>query len=330
MHILVVVNDATAIEPSQTTAMLINAALAQGHDLWVSGVGDLGCDPDGRPWAFARPVAAGAHSRSPAGLAKLVQPLAQSLPLRCWLEEVDLLLLRTNPARDTARGPAHGLALALAQRCAAQGLRVVNHPDGLHKAATKLYLMELPDSCRPRSLVSQSPGEILKFVHSLGGPAVLKPLQGTRGSDVFLIPAPSDPNINQIIEVILRQGPVMAQACIPGAERGDTRVVVMDGKMLSLGGAVAAIRRVPAAGDFRSNIHAGGKAEPGLITDAMVAVVQAIGPKLVADGLRLVGLDFIGAQLVEINVFSTGGLRDAERFTGQDFSAAVMAALTQG
>jgi glutathione synthase len=326
MKITFLVNDPTGIQPSQTTAMLIAAAVAQGHQVGVVGVGDLSCRSDGQPWGQVYAVPEGGAGLA---LAQLMAAIAQAAPQAAPLGDLDLLLIRTNPARDLQHAASHQTALALARLAQKQGVRVVNQPDGLIRAASKLYLLELPDFCRPLSLVSQQPQEILRFIQALEGPAVLKPLQGTRGSDVFFVASAADRNLNQIMDVIARQGLVMVQRCIPGVERGDTRVVVLNGEILRLGGEAAAIARIPGAGDFRSNLHAGGRAEPAVITAAMEAVVVAIGPKLVGDGLQLVGLDFMGDQLLEVNVFSTGGLRDAERFTGKSFSDRIVKSLSE-
>jgi glutathione synthase len=323
MKITVLVNDANDIQPSQTTAMLIAAAIEQGHSVGITGVGDLAGAPDGQPSAQVRWI----EPCKTADLNSLMRSIAETPPTPAPLAKTDVLLMRTNPARDYDHAPAHSLAISLARQCQDSGVRVLNQPDGLIRAATKLYLLELPAFTRPETLVSQSRADILAFIRELNGPSVLKPIQGTRGNDVFLIHSAQDSNLNQIIDVILRQGPVMAQLCIPGAEAGDTRVVVLNGEVLQMDGQVAAIQRVPKSGDFRSNLHAGGAAQPGIVTHAMREVVAAIGPKLVRDGLFLVGLDFIGAQLVELNVFSTGGLRDAEKFTGKNFSASIIEAL---
>ncbi|MGC1307977.1 MAG: hypothetical protein WA885_12165 [Phormidesmis sp.] len=324
MQITFLVNDATDIQPSQTTAMLISTAINQGHRVGITGVGDLSYQSEEKPCARTRWIAEQGLS-----LSTLVITIAKTIAVEAPLTESNLLFIRTNPARDGARGAMHGFALNLAQCCEDSGVRVVNRPQGLLQAASKSYLLDLPGFTYPQSLVSQHPEQIREFIRKLGGPAVLKPIQGTRGSDVFLISHSQDSNLNSIIDVILRQGPAMVQRCIPGAEAGDTRVVVLNGDVLTLKGKPAAIQRVPKAGDFRSNIHAGGMAQPGKVTDAMHKVVAAIGPKLVRDGLFLVGLDFIDAQLVEINVFSTGGLRDAEKFTHEPFAAAVMSILSQ-
>ena len=245
-------------------------------------------------------------------------------------DSLDVVFVRTNPARDFSRSALHQSALSLLRLVERNGVQVINRPEGLTKAATKLYLLELPSFTRPRTLVSANRAEITAFILAIAAPVVLKPLQGTRGSDVFFLSSAADPNLNQIIDVILRQGLVMVQQQIPGAAAGDTRVVVFNGEILSVGGQVAAIQRVPKQGDLRSNLHAGGTAQPGKVTDEMKKVVSAIGTKLVTDGLYLAGLDFIGAQLVELNVFSTGGLRDAEKFTGAAFAEQIIQTVCSG
>lgn len=314
MQIVFLVNDPTDIQPTQTTAMLINAAVNQGHSVGVTGVSDLACHNDGQPWAQVRWL-----KEKTTNLQRFTQQISTTRSASACLAETEILMIRTNPSRSD-RAASHGFALDFARICQQNGIRVINQPEGLVRAASKLYLLELPVFTRPSTLVSQNRAEILSFISALKTSAVLKPIKGTRGNDVFLIDGIHDSNLNQIIDVILRQGPVMAQRCIPGAAAGDTRVVVFNGKVLEVNGHFAAIQRVPKRGDFRSNIHAGGVAKLGTVTDEMRQVVEAVSPKLVQEGLFLVGLDFIGTQLVEINVFSTGGLRDAERFTGQAFA----------
>ena len=325
MRFLFLVNDADAIAPSQTTAMLI-AAAARHHSVWVSGVDSLSCQPEGQAWAYAKRLTATADDTLASLMGAIASLPSEAIPLNG--NAIDRLFIRTNPARDIARNALHQTALALARLAEDQGVKVINRPDALVRAANKLYLLELPAFTRSLTLVSQNRAEIVAFVEALQQPAVLKPLQGTRGNDVFFVSSSQDRNLNQIIDVISRQGLVMVQACIPGAEAGDTRVVVMNGKILEVDSQPAAIRRVPASGDFRSNIHTGGTAKPGIITAEMRQTVAAIGDKLVGDGLFLVGLDFIGSQLLELNVFSTGGLRDAERFTGASFAEHIIRAFS--
>ena len=63
------------------------------------------------------------------------------------------------------------------------------------------------------------------------------------------------------------------------------------------------------------------------VTDAMLEVADAVRPKLIADGMFLVGLDIVGDKLVEVNVFSPGGLGSCEGLYKARFTDAVIEAL---
>lgn len=314
------VNEFKTLVASQTTAMLMEAAVVKGHDIYVFGVADLGLTPEGQIVAAARHCPAGQLE----GVAECVAFLKESTPQTLDLSDSDVVLLRTNPARDKERQWAHDTAMSFMRMLRDRGTPVLNDPDGLIRASNKLYLGMFPPEVYPRTMVSCQPKEIHEFVTSMDETCVLKPLQGTRGRDVFFVHPGKYENLNQIIDVLTRDGFAMVQSFLPEAVRGDIRVVTMDGKILEVDGKPAAVARVPKTGDLRSNIHAGGKAEPPKITDAIREVVSVIGPRLVEDGIFLAGLDFIGNKVVEINVFSTGGFRDAEKFTGIPFSELVI------
>jgi glutathione synthase len=233
--------------------------------------------------------------------------------------------MRTNPARDQARAPAHAAALTWASMAGERGARVLNAPAGLLMARDKLYLARLPSQVRPKTLVSAQPEQIEAFLDELGGSGVLKPLSGTHGRDVFLIREGDRSNLGQILDVLCRGGGyVMAQEYVPEASRGDVRLLLLRGELMEGPGGAAAVRRVPPQKGFRSNVHAGGRAEKVEITDAMREVVAAVGPQLRADGLFLVGLDLIGRLIVEVNAYSPGGLGDAGRFADTDFAGHVI------
>ncbi len=54
-----------------------------------------------------------------------------------------------------------------------------------------------------------------------------------------------------------------------------------------------------------------------------------VRPKLVQDGMFLVGLDMVGDKLMEINVFSPGGLGSAQKLTKINFSREVVEAMVR-
>ena len=218
-------------------------------------------------------------------------------------------MLRNDPAEDVIDRPwAVTSGILFAQLSVANGVLVVNDPASLANAVNKTYFQHFPEFVRPRTLISRDPTEIVEFVHQVGDSAVLKPLQGSGGSSVFRVSSDESPNLNQMIEAITRDGYVVAQEFLAEAEQGDVRLFVMNGQPLRQGDAYAAFRRVSTGADFRSNMHVGGKPEPVHVTDDMLDVIEAVRPKLIEDGMFLVGLDIVGAKLMEINVFSPGGL----------------------
>jgi glutathione synthase len=164
-------------------------------------------------------------------------------------------------------------------------------------------------------------------VSDVGGKAVLKPLQGSGGSGVFLVSDDEAPNLNQIIDAISRDGYVVAQEYLSGADHGDVRIFVLNGEAMQQDGRYAAFRRANAGPDLRSNMHVGGEAEAVEITEEMLELVSVVRPKLLSDGMFLVGLDVVGSKLMEINVFSPGGLGVVEQLSGIPANDMVIEAL---
>ena len=204
---------------------------------------------------------------------------------------------------------------------------VANDPFSLANALNKTYFQHFPESVRPKTLISRDRDTITEFVADVGGRAVLKPLQGSGGSGVFLVTDEESPNLNQIIDAISRDGYVVAQEYLPGADHGDVRIFVLNGEAMERDGHVGAFRRTNAGTDLRSNMHVGGEAEPAEVTDEMLELVRVVRPKLLADGMFLVGLDVVGSKLMEINVFSPGGLGVVEELCGIPANDMVIEAL---
>jgi len=321
MKLVVAVNRLSEVTPTQTTAMLIAEAARRSHDVYVVDAGEVGVDDDARLVARGRKVPAVESTTA------LVSTLMSADDESLALEAGDVVLVRTNPGRD-ARPWAQATLLEALHLASDRGVLVLNEPSGLMAAKSKLFCLRLPSEIRPRTLVSRS-GEALRSFVAQVGDAVLKPLEGTRGQDVFFVQGPEDANLDQIIDVLTRGGHAMAQERLPHPERGDTRVVMLGGEPLTLDGHVAAVQRVPQPGELRSNIHRGAVAQPARITPEIAQVCREAGAVLRAAGIWLAGLDIMAGKVLEVNVFSTGGLRDAEQFAGVDFTAAVMDALEQ-
>jgi glutathione synthase len=190
-----------------------------------------------------------------------------------------------------------------------------------------MYFQTFPEEVRPRTLITRDRDEIKAFANDEGGTIVLKPLQGSGGQSVFLVRPDDFPNLNQMIDAVSRDGYVIAQEYLPKAAEGDMRLFLMNGLPLRVKGKYAAFRRVRTGGDMRSNIHAGGKKGQAEVTDTHLRIAEMVRPKLVQDGMFFVGLDIVGDKLMEINVFSPGGLGSARIFEKVNFARAVIEAL---
>lgn len=312
MRLLFWVNDPREVVPSQTTSMLITTAIARGHEVWVCGVANLALDARGR-------ITARAHR-------------PDSWPGELGATEVldvltcEAVLIRTNPARDSERAAAHETALIFGEALQARGVVVLNDPAGIRTTRSKLFLATLPQRLRPRSRVSGDPAELIAEITASEEPCVAKPLLGTRGSDVFKLSA-DDPNLKAIVSSLCAQGPALLQDFAPGAEQGDLRLLVLEGEPLEINGDYACVQRVPGSRDWRSNIHCGGTPTQGTPTPEQLTAARELGQILLARGVFLAGLDLIGPLAIELNVFSTGGLRDANRFYGVDFTVPILAAV---
>jgi glutathione synthase len=247
--------------------------------------------------------------------------------VRVKVDELDVLMLRNVPSDDFIARPWATQAAAEFGRVAMRhGVIVVNDPNGLAKASTKMYFQLFPKSVRPRALITRDRDEIKDFAKE-EGTVVLKPLQGSGGASVFLVRPDDMPNLNQMIDAVSRDGFVIAQEYLPAAEEGDMRLICVNGQPLRVKGKYAAFRRVRSGGDMRSNLHAGGRLAPAEITDEALHIAEIVRPKLVQDGMFFVGLDIVGDKLMEINVFSPGGLGSARKFTKVNYARTVIEAL---
>ncbi len=325
MRIGFVVNDVKSEEGKFTTSRLGQAALNRGHEVWVIGVGDLAYDQDGMIRARARSAPKPKYSTSETYTAALQGP--QAVKRRITVNELDVLMLRNVPSDDYLERPwATSVATEFARVAMRHGVIVLSDPDGLARASSKMYFQLFPEEVRPRTLITRDREEIKQFAKEQKK-IVIKPMQGSGGEGVFLVRPEDLPNLNQMIDAVSRNGFVIAQEYLPAAEEGDMRLFVMNGRPLRVKGRYAAFRRVRGGDDMRSNIHAGGSKAPAVIDKTALQIAEIVRPKLVQDGMFLVGLDIVGDKLMEINVFSPGGLGSAQQFEKVNFSVYVIEAI---
>ena len=326
MRIGFVVNDIATEQAGYTTTRLGMSAVNRGHEAWTLGVGDFVYKPNGSIHANARAVSGKEYGSLETYMEEIQGDDARQEQI--CLDDVDVLMLRNDPSEDTAeRAWAQTTGILFGQLAAQRGTIVVNDPSNLAIALNKTYFQHFPEQVRPKTCISRDPEEIKEFISEQGGRGVIKPLQGSGGSSVFLVRKADAPNLNQMIDAVIRDGYCIAQEYLPAAKEGDIRLFVMNGRPLEHQGKYAAFRRVNKTGDMRSNMHSGGESEAVEIDEEALRLVEMVGPKLVADGMFLVGLDIVKDKLMEINVFTPGGLGSAQKTTGVDFAELVIADL---
>jgi glutathione synthase len=326
MKIGFVVNSVATERSVYTTVRLAMTANRMGHETWLIGVDDFSQAADGSIAARAR-AAPGRQYKTTDSYLAMVQG-EEGVEEHISVDALDVVMLRNDPADDVVERPwAVTSGVLFGQLMVARGTVVLNDPANLANAVNKTYFQHFPEAVRPATLIARDAGEISRFVDEMGGSAILKPLQGSGGSGVFLVSSDESPNLNQMIEAISRDGYIVAQEVLAEASSGDVRLFVMNGEALMRDGHYAAFRRVNRSADIRSNMSAGGKAEKVKVTDSMLELVEVVRPKLRTDGMFLVGLDIVGDKLMEVNVFSPGGLGTCQKLYETNFEETVVEAL---
>ena len=314
MRIGFLVNSILKGNADSTTYSLAGRLAALGHQVWVSTSSGFSFEPDGQVRIFARRAADG-RTRSPK---RYLEALRSADARTEWVDvdSLDGLLLRFNPF--ALKPWALAGSLALARRATANGALVLNDAEGLSRATGKLYLQDFPEEVRPRTLITRHRARIERFLEDEGR-IVLKPMSGYGGRNVFLISREDRVNLDQILGVVAQEGFVVAQEYLPAAAEGDTRLFLLDGEPIVVKGKHAVVQRVSSGDDLRSNVHAGGEPRPAKMTDALYRIAELVRPRLRADGMFLVGVDVAGDRILEINVFSPGGLHVLRELEGVDF-----------
>lgn len=305
MNIAFIIDPIERLDPGHDTSVaLMEAAQMLGHSVWVTGANDLSVD-DGKAWATLQSV-----TLTPVELVegKWVAPTQWYQLGDCVyrsLDDMDAVFMRIDPPVNTAYLYA---TYILDYIDPAQTL-VLNAPNGLRLANEKMYALQFADAI-PKTIVSQDKAIIRKFMETHGA-AVFKPLGGKGGEGIFFVEA-GDRNFNSLVEVSTEYQtlPIMIQQYLPAASEGDKRIILLDGEP------IGAVNRVPAQGEFRGNMAAGGSVEKIDITDREREICEMVAPMLKRDGLMFVGLDVIGGYLTEINVTSPTGIREIDRLNG--------------
>ncbi len=218
------------------------------------------------------------------------------------LAELDIILMRKDPPFNMD----FIYTTYLLERAAQEGVLVSNQPNALRDVNEKLFTTWFSEYCPPMLVTADS--ERIKTFVQQHKDVIVKPLDGMGGESIYRI-GENDPNINVILENMTQrdQRQIMAQRFIPEIVDGDKRILVVHGKPMPY-----ALARVPAQGETRGNLAAGGRGVPVALSDSDRKIAKSIAPSLVERGLHFVGLDVIGSSLTEVNVTSPTCVRELD------------------
>ncbi|MNJ52443.1 Glutathione synthetase [compost metagenome] len=233
------------------------------------------------------------------------------------LSELDVILMRKDPPFDME----FVYSTYLLEQAEAAGVLVVNRPQSLRDCNEKLFATLFPQ-CTPPTLVSRRADILREFVNQQGD-TILKPLDGMGGTSIFRH-RPGDPNLSVILETLTGNGTqqIMAQGYLPAIKDGDKRILMIDGEPVPY-----CLARIPASGETRGNLAAGGRGEARPLTDRDRWIAEQVGPTLREKGLLFVGLDVIGEHLTEINVTSPTCIREIDNAFGTRIGVQLMDAI---
>lgn len=220
------------------------------------------------------------------------------------LRQADVVLLRQDPPFNMAYITTTHLLESLMP-----DTLVVNDPGSVRNCPEKWFTHLFP-SFLPPTIISADPVALNEF-RAEHGEVIVKPLYGHGGNAIFHI-QDGDNNFHSLLEWMLNlsKEPLIVQKFLPQVTKGDIRAILIDGKL------EAAFNRIPASGEIRSNLRAGGRAEKVTLSARQHEICEALGPELKSRGLLFTGIDLIGDYLTEINVTSPTGLRPVTELYG--------------
>lgn len=295
-------------EHKDSSIAMMRAAQARGHQVWMCQASDLHIW-EGRVIALTAQldVKPGKHWYAKTDIRTRL------------LADFGAVVMRTDPPVDQDYLAATHL-LSLAEEM--DGARIFNRPASLRDYNEKLSIFRFPQFVAA-TLVSASHDLVLGFLEEHGD-IILKPLHGMGGQGIFRVRSSDPSNLSSLMEMLTQHGrhAIMAQRFLPEIEDGDKRILLINGEPVA-----HALARVPAPGEVRGNLAAGGTGYARPLTERDEEIAYTVGRVAREAGLFLVGLDVIGEYLTEINVTSPTGFVELTAQTGFDVADAFIAAL---
>ncbi|WMY95205.1 MAG: glutathione synthase [Arsenophonus sp.] len=218
------------------------------------------------------------------------------------LKKLNVILMRQDPPFNTE----YIYATYILERAEATGTLIINKPQSLRDCNEKIFTLWF-SKLTPKTLVTRNKKQLYAFYKKYQD-IILKPLDKMGGDSIFRIQK-NDPNINVIIETLIKKEKhfCMAQNFLPEINKGDKRVLMIDGEPIPY-----CLARIPPEGEIRGNLAIGGYGEVRKLTKSDWKIAKSVSSILKEKELIFVGLDIIGDRLTEINITSPTCIREIQ------------------
>ncbi|MGK0373565.1 MAG: ribosomal protein S6--L-glutamate ligase [Arenicella sp.] len=232
------------------------------------------------------------------------------------LNDLDAVITRIRPS-------ATFYATALARQFESMGIFTTNSSSAITQSRDKLRSLQVmlkSGISIPNTGFANSAMNTNDLIDMVGGaPLIVKRLAGNQGRGIVL--AETHKAAESVISTFKSlQADVLVQEFIKEANGKDLRCFVINGKV------VASIERTAAPGEFRANIHRGGRASSVKISKEERSLAIKAAKSL---GLNVAGVDIIrskkGPLLLEVN--SSPGLEGIENATGKDIAGLIISSI---
>ena len=293
LNFLIVMDDIATINYKKDTSLAMMWAIAdKGHGLYTCGIHDL--------WLNLGQLHIDAQATK---VFKDPQKFYELEPKTTHqATDFDVILMRKDPPVDMN----FIYATYLLDKAKDAGVLVINDPSSIRDCNEKLFATWFSEHMSP-TIVTAKQSHIRAFIQEQGD-VIVKPLDGMGGMGIFRLTADSH-NIGSTLELLTQNQslPIMAQGYLPAIKEGDKRVLIVGGQVVPY-----CLARIPADGETRGNLAAGGRGVAMPLSDQERAVAEQVAPILLEKGLYFVGLDLIGAKITEINVTSPTCVREID------------------
>ena len=201
--------------------------------------------------------------------------------------------------------------------------RFINDPGGIKNFTEKICPIYFSD-LMPKTLIT-SDEKIFKDTLSRKKILILKTLYNKGGEGVVKVEKKDKNSLKRFKDLIeAYKVPVVIQDFVSKVSNGDKRVILIEGEPVGL------INRVPKIGQYKANLHLGGKAEISVLTKKEQEICKKIKPFLLENKLIFVGIDLIDEKLSEINVTSPTGIVQIKELTGINVARILWSKLLKG